>query len=116
LQCISKRSTCRYRLREEVKEWTVVNDPLTRLLGYVRGKGLCDQQQEQALKDTERLAVMAALEVRLLLLRYLATVTVVWWLCVLLEQAQKPCPFYSVSKLWRWRRTLLVCNPAHAAL
>eukprot|EP00611_Tribonema_gayanum_P018276 TRINITY_DN3136_c0_g1_i1.p1 TRINITY_DN3136_c0_g1~~TRINITY_DN3136_c0_g1_i1.p1 ORF type:complete len:454 (-),score=123.67 TRINITY_DN3136_c0_g1_i1:661-2022(-) len=52
----------RYRMTEEVKDWQSHNDPLRRLLAYLHAKGLCDADMEQAMRDTERLAVMAALE------------------------------------------------------
>ena len=52
----------RYRSLAEIKKWHEHDDPLKRFRGWMEGRGWWSQQQEQQLRDEERMAVLRALE------------------------------------------------------
>ena len=53
----------RYRSISEIKHWHDNFDPMNRFRKYLVNKGLWDDNQEQLLRDKERLEVIKALEI-----------------------------------------------------
>jgi len=52
----------RYRSLAEIKKWHEHDCPLKRFRGWMEGRGWWSQQEEQQLRDEERMAVLRALE------------------------------------------------------
>ena len=52
----------RYRSISEIKHWHENYDPMARFRKYLESKGLWDDEQEQLMRDRERLEVIKALE------------------------------------------------------
>ena len=53
----------RYRSLSEIEHWHKELDPLARVRGYMEDKGWWSEEEEQNLRDQERLATMEALTV-----------------------------------------------------
>jgi len=52
----------RYRSVTEIKHWQTLYDPIARFRTFLEDRGWWDGQQDQALRDTERMSVLGAID------------------------------------------------------